>query len=74
MMIHTKINPAELADRMAIRELFDAYARCADTRDPDGQKALFTEDTRFVVLLEGAGTDATYVIEGREGCRLSSMT
>ena len=67
MTIHTEITPAELADRVAIRELFDAYARCADTRDAGGQQALFTADTRFVVLMEGAGTDPTYVIEGREG-------
>src|ERR1022692_182777 len=67
MTIYTEITPAELADRVAVREVFDAYARCADTRSAEGQKALFTEDTRFVVLMEGAGTDPTYVIEGREG-------
>jgi hypothetical protein len=33
----TEITPAELADRLAIRDLFDAYARCADTRDVEGQ-------------------------------------
>jgi SnoaL-like protein len=33
--------------RLAIRELFDAYAHCADRRDAKGQKALFTDDTRF---------------------------
>ena len=27
-----------------MRELFDAYAHCADRRDADGQKALFTEE------------------------------
>jgi hypothetical protein len=31
-MAHTEITPAEQADRLAIRELVDAYARCADTR------------------------------------------
>jgi hypothetical protein len=30
MMIHTEISPAEQADRLAIRELVDAYAHCAD--------------------------------------------
>ena len=34
----------EAADRLAIRELFDAYAHCADRRDADGQKALFTAE------------------------------
>ena len=36
---------AEAADRLALRELFDAYAHCADRRDAEGQKALFTADT-----------------------------
>ena len=39
----------EAADRLAIRELVDAYAFCADTRNAEGQKALFTDDTHFVV-------------------------
>jgi hypothetical protein len=66
MTIDTEITPAEAADRLAIRELFDAYARCADTRDAEGQKALFTEDTHFVVFMNGPGTDATSELEGRE--------
>jgi hypothetical protein len=35
----------EAAGRLAIRELFDAYAHCADCRDARGQMALFTPDT-----------------------------
>jgi len=66
MAAHTEISPTEAADRLAIRELFDAYAHCADRRDAAGQKALFTADTRFAVYMSGAGTDATYVLEGRE--------
>jgi hypothetical protein len=66
-MIHADITPAEAGDRLAIRELFDAYAHCADRRDPDGQKSLFTEDTRFVVYMEGPGSGPSQVIEGREG-------
>jgi hypothetical protein len=54
------------ADRLAIRELFDTYAHCADRRDAEGQKALFTEDTRFAVFMSGEGTEPTYVVEGRE--------
>jgi hypothetical protein len=56
----------EAADRLAIRELVDAYAFCADTRDADGQKALFTDDTRFVVYMGGEGSDATDDLRGRE--------
>jgi SnoaL-like protein len=57
---------SEAADRLALRELFDAYAHCADRRDAEGQKALFTEDTRFGVYMAGPGTEPTYVLEGRE--------
>lgn len=53
-------------DRFAIRDLFDAYAHCADRRDATGQAALFTEDTRFTVFMDGAGTEPTYVLHGRE--------
>ena len=67
MAIHTELSPAEAADRLAIRELFDAYAHCADTRDAEGQKALFTADTRFAVYLGGEGTEPSHVIDGREG-------
>jgi ketosteroid isomerase-like protein len=60
------IAPTELADRQAIRALVDAYARCADRRDADGQKALFTDDTHFVVYMDGEGTDPSQELNGRE--------
>ena len=66
MAVHTEITPAEAADRVALRELFDAYAHCADRRDAEGQKALFTEDTRFAVYMDGEGSEPTYVLQGRE--------
>ena len=47
MAVHTEVTRAEAADRLAIRELFDAYAHCAGRRDAEAQKALFTADTRF---------------------------
>jgi ketosteroid isomerase-like protein len=65
-MTNSDITPAELADRLAIRELVDAYAHCADRRDAEGQKALFTEDTHFVVYMEGPGTEPTQALDGRE--------
>jgi ketosteroid isomerase-like protein len=49
---HTAILPAEAADRLAIRELVEAYAYCADRRDAAGQMALFTPDTHFVVYMD----------------------
>jgi hypothetical protein len=60
------LSPQEAADRLAIRELFDAYAHCADTRDAEGQKAVFTEDARFAVYMDGPGTEPSYVLQGRE--------
>jgi hypothetical protein len=39
MMIHSDITATEQADRLAIRELVDAYAGCADRRDAEGQKS-----------------------------------
>ena len=61
MSVHTELTPAEGADRLALRELFDEYAHCADRRDVEGQKALFTDDTRIAVYMGGEGTDPTYV-------------
>ena len=66
MAVHTELTPADAADRLALRELFDAYAHCADRRDAEGQKALFTEDTRFAVYMDGEGGEPTYVLQGRE--------
>ena len=64
--MHTEVTPAQLADRLAIRELVDAYAHCADRRDAEGQKSLFTEDTHFVVFMDGQGSEPTYALDGRE--------
>jgi SnoaL-like domain len=51
MSTHVTISPNEAADRLAIRELVEAYAHCADHRDAKGQMALFTSDTHFVVYM-----------------------
>ena len=56
----------EAADRLAIRELFDAYAHCADRRDAKGQMALFTEDTHFVVYMDAKSAEPTQDLHGRE--------
>lgn len=39
------ISDPEAADRLAIRDLVDAYAHCADRRDSKEQMSLFTKDT-----------------------------
>jgi SnoaL-like domain len=66
MAVHGQLSATEAADRLALRELFDAYARCADRRDAEGQKALFTDDCVFAVYMDGDGSEATYVLNGRE--------
>ena len=40
-MTHAAISRDEAAGRLAIRALVDAYAYRADSRDADGQKAVF---------------------------------
>jgi hypothetical protein len=66
MAVHPELTPTEAADRLALRELFDAYAHCADRRDAEGQKALFTDDTVFAVYMDGDGSEPNYVLHGRE--------
>jgi hypothetical protein len=66
MTVHPELTLTEVGDRLALRELFDAYAHCADRRDAEGQKALFTNDTIFSVYMEGEGSQPTYVLNGRE--------
>jgi ketosteroid isomerase-like protein len=60
------ITTEEAADRLAIRELIDANAHCADRRDAEGQMALFTEDTAFHVFMDARSPTATHVLHGRD--------
>jgi ketosteroid isomerase-like protein len=66
MAPNTTMSPEEAADRLAIRELVDAYAHCADRRDAAGQMALFTEDTHFVVFMDHFSDVPTMDLRGRE--------
>jgi hypothetical protein len=63
---HTSISPAEAADRLAIRELVEAYAYCADRRDAKGQMALFTPDTHFVVFMNAKDPTPSQELHSRE--------
>ena len=56
----------ELEDRIAIRELIDQYTYCADTRDTQGQMAIFTEDTNFEVYMDEKLSEPTQVVTGRK--------
>ena len=66
MSKHATISPAEAADRLAIRELIEAYAHCADRRDAKGQMALFTVDTRFVVFMNAKDATPSQELHSRE--------
>jgi ketosteroid isomerase-like protein len=59
-------SPDEAADRLAIRELIDAYARCADRRDAAAQMALFTDDCHFVVYMNATLDEPTQELNGRD--------
>jgi len=58
-----------LEDRIAIRELVDQYTYCADTRDAEGQMAIFTEDTNFEVYMDEKIVEPTQVVTGRKNLR-----
>ena len=66
MSKHVSISPAEAADRLAIRELVEAYAHCADRRDANGQMSLFTEDTHFVVYMNAKAPKPSQELNSRE--------
>jgi ketosteroid isomerase-like protein len=66
MSKHVAISPGEAADRLAIRELVEAYARCADRRDAKGQMALFTPDTHFVVYMDAKDPTPSQELHSRE--------
>jgi hypothetical protein len=66
MTRHAEITPAEAADRLAIRELVEAYAYCADRRDAAGQMALFTADTHFVVFMDAKDPTPSQELHSRE--------
>ncbi len=66
MSKHASISPTEAADRLAIRELVEAYAHCADRRDAKGQMALFTEDTHFVVFMNAKDPTPSMDLHSRD--------
>jgi len=66
MSKHITVPPHEAADRLAIRELVEGYAHCADRRDAKGQMALFTPDTHFVVYMNAADPTPTMDLHSRE--------
>ena len=66
MSQHVTVSSTEAADRLAIRELVEAYARCADRRDAKGQMALFTRDTHFVVYMSAKDPTPSMELNSRD--------
>ena len=66
MSQHPTISPEEAADRLAIRELVEAYAHCADRRDANGQMALFTADTHFAVYMNAKDPTPSQELHSRD--------
>jgi hypothetical protein len=66
MSEHVSISPTEAADRLAIRELIEAYAHCADRREAQRQMALFTADTHFVVYMNSKDPKPSQELHSRE--------
>jgi len=66
VLTNVTISVEEAADRLAIRQLIEAYAHCADRRDAKGQMALFTEDTHFVVYMNSKDPKPSQELHSRE--------
>ena len=66
MIKHDCISSEEVADRLAIRELIEAYAHCADRRDAKGQMSLFTADTHFVVFMNAKDPKPSMELHSRD--------
>ena len=66
MSQHVTLSPTEAADRLAIRELVEAYAHCADRRDAKAQMSLFTADTHFVVYMNAKDPTPSQELHSRE--------
>jgi hypothetical protein len=66
MSKHVFFSPSDAADRLAIRELIEAYAHCADRRDAKGQMSLFTADAHFVVYMNAKDPTPSQEFRSRE--------
>ena len=66
MSKHVAISPEEAGDRLAIRELVESYAHCADRRDGKGQMALFTQHTHFAVYMNAKDQKPSQELHSRE--------
>jgi hypothetical protein len=66
MSQHLVVSPEEAADRLAIRELIEAYAHCADRRDAKSQMSLFAADAHFVVYMDAKDPGPSQELHSRD--------
>ncbi|MFF4121195.1 nuclear transport factor 2 family protein [Streptomyces sp. NPDC001714] len=67
MSSHATITPEEAADRLAIRELINAYAHFADRRQAGSQAALYAPEARTLVYTADPSTsEPVQVLVGRD--------
>ena len=66
MASHSALSPEEAADRLALRELFDAYAHCADIAAAEWTKGAVHGGHSVCRAHGRSGTEPTSVLEGRE--------
>jgi len=66
MSKHVFFSPNDAAARLAIRELIEAYAHCADRRDAEGQMSLFTADAHLVVYMNAKDPTPSQEFHSRE--------
>jgi SnoaL-like domain len=64
--MNTEQRIQQLEDRIAIRDVIDEYAFCADTRNAQGQMSIFSEDTKFEVYMDEKLLIPTQVVIGRK--------
>ncbi|KAK5988435.1 hypothetical protein PT974_12590 [Cladobotryum mycophilum] len=69
MTLPESLSPVESRDRLAIRQLIDRYAQCADRRLAEEQMALFTHNAHFMVFMGGQGQPVTQELHTREDLR-----
>jgi len=66
VLTNVTISVEEAGDRLAIRQLIEAYAHCADRRDAKGQMALFTTDTHFLVYMNAKDSKPSQELHSRD--------
>ena len=70
MAVHADLTPTEAADRLAIRELFDAYAHCADRRERRGSKGALHRRYSLRRLHGREGSEVSYVWKDERFCKV----